>query len=258
MNVTTWNVNSIRARHSTLLGWIDERQPDVLGLQELKCVEEELPWKELRDRGYHVEALGQKTYNGVALLSRRPICDVAKNGHWREDPQARAIVGTVDFAPLGALRILCLYVVNGQEVGCDKYAYKLDWLARLHTWVAALPPCPTVICGDYNIAPADNDVLVPAHWQGKILCSDPERAAWRGLCGLGYTDAFRAMHPTRQQFTWWDYRNNGFETNDGLRIDHHLVSAEVLPRVLDVTVDMGERAKPQASDHAPVTLHLRD
>lgn len=252
MNVTTWNVNSIRARHAHFLTFLDDHQPDVLCLQELKCVESELPWKEVQDRGYQMHALGQKTYNGVAILARYPITDVGKNPHWPEDTQSRVIVGTVN-----GIRVVCIYVVNGQEVGCDKYAYKLEWLARLHAWLSGLPPAPTILCGDYNIAPADNDTYDPAEWAGKILCSPPERAAFTGVLGLGFADAYRVVHPTRQQFTWWDYRMSGFEQNKGLRIDHHLVSSEVQHRTLDVTVHLEGRGKPQASDHAAVTLHLR-
>lgn len=252
MNVTTWNVNSVRARTAHLLSFLNERQPDVVCLQELKCVETELPWQEIRDVGYHMEALGQKAYNGVAIVSRHPITDVEKNPHWPEDTQSRVIVGTVQ-----GIRIVGMYVVNGHEVGSDKYEYKLEWLTRLHAWVASLPPAPTVLCGDYNIAPTDADTYDPAFWAGKILCSPPERAALTGLLSLGFVDAFRLAHPTRQQFTWWDYRMSGFEQNKGLRIDHHLVSPEVQRRVIDVTVDIEGRGKPQASDHAAVTLHLR-
>ena len=251
MNITTWNVNSIRARHAHFLNFLDERRPDVLCLQELKCVDEELPWKEVQDRGYQMEAMGQKTYNGVAIVARHPISEVAKNPHWPDDAHSRVVVGTVQ-----GIRVVNMYVVNGQEVGCDKYAYKLEWLTRLHAWVAGLPPAPTVLCGDYNIAPADADTYDPVEWAGKILCSPPERGAFTGLLALGFTDAYRHIHPARKQFTWWDYRTSGFEQNKGMRIDHHLVTSEVKRRTLDVTVDLDGRGKDKASDHAAVTLHL--
>jgi exodeoxyribonuclease-3 len=222
-------------------------------LQELKCIETELPWKEVEQRGYLMAAIGQKAYNGVAIVSRQPISDVATNPFWPDDPQARAIVGTV-----AGVRIINLYVVNGQEVGSEKYAYKLEWLTKLHTWLAGLPAAPTVICGDYNIAPADLDVHDPAEWVGKILCSEPERSAFNGILSLGYADAFRVVYPTKKQFTWWDYRTSGFERGAGMRIDHHLITPHLQRRLLDVTVDMEGRGNAQASDHAAVTLHLAD
>lgn len=252
MNVTTWNVNSIRARHDRVLEWVDARAPDVLCLQELKCVEEEFPHAEFRRRGYAVAVHGQKTYNGVAILSRHGLEDVAFGLPWPEDPQARGIAATV-----AGVRILDVYVVNGQAVGSDKYAYKMQWLERLHACVAPQVGRDFVLCGDFNIAPADADVHDPAAWAGQILVSEPERAAFRGLLELGLTDAFRARHAERA-FTWWDYRNDGFGQDAGLRIDHHLVSASLLPRVTEVSIDRGARGLPSASDHAPVTLHLRD
>ncbi len=253
MNITTYNVNSVRARQGALLHFLDDRAPDVVCLQELKCVEEELPWKELGARGYHCAALGQKTYNGVAILSRHEITGVERNPHWPDDTQSRSLLGWV-----GGVRVVNLYVVNGQSIGSDKFAYKLEWLRRLHAWVAELAPAPTVICGDFNIAPADLDCHDPTAWKGEILVSDEERAALTGLLALGYSDAFRHLFPARRQFTWWDYRNNGFEQDKGLRIDHHLVSGSLLPRVIDCTVDTEGRARPQASDHAAVTLFLAD
>jgi exodeoxyribonuclease-3 len=253
MNITTWNVNSVRARLERLTTWLDEREPDVVCLQELKCVDEELPRAAIEARGYHVAAYGQKTYNGVAILSRTPIEDVERRFPWVEDEQARGIVGTVR-----GLRIVNLYVVNGQAVGSDKYAYKLDWLGRLRARLAELSLADTLVCGDFNIAPTDADVYDPAAWKDDILCSPPERAALQALLDLGLTDALRAVHPTGPAPTWWDYRGNMFEQQKGLRIDHHLVGSALRARLVDVSVDTDERGRPQASDHAPVTLHLRD
>ncbi len=253
MNITTYNVNSVRARNAALLAFLDDRRPDVVCLQELKCVDEEFPWKDVEARGYHAAVFGQKTYNGVAILSRQPIEGVERNPHWPDDSQSRAILGWT-----GGVRVINLYVVNGQEVGSDKFAYKLDWLRRLREWVGGLDEAPTVICGDYNIAPADLDCYDPKGWMGQILVSDDERAHFKELCDLGYTDAFRHLYPGRKQYSWWDYRGNMFEQDKGLRIDHHLVSRPLLPRVIDCIVDTEARARPQASDHAAVTMFLRD
>lgn len=252
MNITTFNVNSVRARLERVLAWLDDRRPDVVCLQELKCLDAELPRAELEARGYHVASFGQKSWNGVALLSRTPITEVETDLPWAGDPQARGITGVIE-----GIRIVNLYVVNGQDLASDKYTYKLEWLKHLQAWVAPrVAAGPMVVCGDFNIAPADADVYDPAKWGEEVLCSPAERAAFNGLLGLGFTDAFRKLHPKRRQFTWWDYRTSGFEQGKGVRIDHHLVNAALWPRVVDVTVDMAERGQKQASDHAPVTLHL--
>lgn len=253
MNITTWNVNSVRARLDRVLAWMDARNPDVLCLQELKCVDEELPVDRFRERGYHVEAFGQKTYNGVAILSKRPMTDVARALPNPEDPQARGIAATID-----GLRVVCLYVPNGGDLHSDKYTYKLGWLDRLIGTLGAWCGDPLLVCGDFNIAPGDDDVYDPVAWKGQVLCSEPERARFQALLALGLVDTFRHFHKAPGQYTWWDYRGNGFASNRGLRIDHHLLSPALLPRALDVSVDLDERAGAQASDHAPVTLHLRD
>ncbi len=251
MTITTWNVNSVRARLERLLLWLDAHDPDVLCLQELKCVDDEVPHAELSRRGYHVTAYGQKTYNGVLIASKSPMSDIHKAIPWAEDPQARGISAVVD-----GIRIVNLYVVNGQEVGSDKYAYKLDWLARVRDCLAAYSGFPMVVCGDYNIAPDDRDVHDPAYWNGRILCSEPERNAYTALLALGLSDAYRARHAEGGRFSWWDYRGNGFERNLGMRIDHHLVTADILSRTTEVSIDTEERGRTNASDHAPVTLHL--
>jgi exodeoxyribonuclease-3 len=253
MNLTTWNVNSVRARLDRVLAWIDAHEPDVLGLQELKCVDADLPVERFRERGYHVESYGQKTYNGVALLSKRPMEDVRKGIPNPDDPQARGISAVID-----GIRIVNLYVPNGGDLTSDKYPYKLGWLDRLAIELRAFANGPLVVCGDFNIAPADADVYDPKGWEGQVLCSDAERQRFRTLLDLGLTDAWRRFHQEPGVFTWWDYRGDGYSQNKGLRIDHHLVSADVMARATDVSVDHAERGKPQASDHAPVTLHLRD
>jgi exodeoxyribonuclease-3 len=253
MNVVTWNVNSVRARLDRVLSWIDAHEPDVLCLQEIKCVDAELPADRFRERGYHVESYGQKTYNGVAILSRHPIEDVRRAFPNPDDPQARGITGVIQ-----GIRIVNLYVPNGGDLTSEKYPYKLGWLDRLLVELRPLAADPLIVCGDYNIAPADGDVYDPKGWEGQVLCSEPERSRFRALLDLGLTDAWRRFHKEPNVFTWWDYRGNGFAQNQGLRIDHHLVSAHVLAWATDVSVDTEERSRPQASDHAPVTLHLRD
>lgn len=252
MNVTTWNVNSIRARLDRTLEWMDERRPDVLCMQELKCQDGEFPRAAFEERGYHLALYGQKTYNGVALASRLPIEDVVVDLPLAGDPNARGIS-----AIIGGIRILNLYVVNGGELGSDKYVYKLGWLDALLEAVPRLLPGPLVVCGDFNIAPADDDVYDPVALAGETLLSPPERERFQRLLGFGLTDAFRAFH-ARPQFTWWDYRGNGYALNRGMRIDHHLVTPDILRRTIDVTVDTDARARPGATDHAPVTLHLVD
>lgn len=252
MNLTTWNVNSIRARLDRTLEWVDARRPDVLCLQELKCQATEFPREPFEARGYHLAIAGQKTYNGVAILSLRPLDEVEIDLPWPGDPQARGIRAVVD-----GLQVVNLYVVNGGSVGSDKYAYKLEWLDRLVAWLRPRVDRPTVVCGDYNIAPADIDCYDPKGWEGQTLVSAPERERFHALLGLGLHDALRRFHAGTAH-TWWDYRMNAFAQNHGLRIDHHLVTADVLGRALDVSIDTEARALAGATDHAPVTLHLAD
>lgn len=268
MNITTWNVNSLRARLERVVAWIDAYQPDVLCMQELKCQDAEVPLLPFLERGYTVEAHGQKSYNGVAIASRRPMTEVVRGLPDPTDPQARGISAVID-----GVRIVNLYVPNGGDLTSDKYPYKLGWLDKLVAEMgrhARLVPlegrligarridAPFLICGDFNIAPADADVHDPKSWVGQVLCTDAERERFRSLLDLGLTDTWRHFHAEPGVFTWWDYRGNGYALNQGLRIDHHLCSAALLERATDLTVDNEERGKPQASDHAPVTLHLRD
>jgi exodeoxyribonuclease-3 len=268
MQITTWNVNSLRARLDRVLAWIDAYQPDVLCMQELKCQDAEVPVLPFVERGYTIETHGQKTYNGVAIASRLPMTEVRRAIPDADDSQARGIS-----AVIGGVRIVNLYVPNGGSLDSDKYPYKLGWLDKLLVEMASysrVVPAPGkllgdrriaepfLICGDFNIAPADADVYDPKGWKDQVLVSEPERERFRKLLDLGLTDTWRHFSSAPNAYTWWDYRGNGFGLNQGLRIDHHLCSAELLARATDVTVDMEERGKPQASDHAPVTLHLRD
>ncbi len=255
MNVTTWNVNSLRVRLERVLAWVDAHRPDVLCLQEIKCVDADVPHLPFVERGYTLVSHGQKTYNGVAILSRHPMTDVVRGLPDAVDPQARGIAATV-----GGIRVVNLYVPNGGDLTSDKYPYKLGWLDTLATTAETLATTPTVMCGDFNIAPADDDCYDPAGWAGQVLVSAPERARLKRLLDLGYVDALRRVDGRAGRYTWWDYRGDSFAQGKGLRIDHHLVSAPLAPRILDVTIDLEARASgaTQPSDHAPVTLFLRD
>jgi exodeoxyribonuclease-3 len=254
MKIATWNVNSLKVRLPHVLQWLAREQPDVLALQETKLEDPNFPVAELAEAGYQAVYSGQKTYNGVAVLSKLPAEDPVTDIAGLDDPQRRILAVTVD-----GWRIVDLYVPNGSEVGSDKYGYKLDWLSKLRTWLQAeLERHPRlVVLGDFNIAPDDRDVYDPKAWHEKILCSTPEREAFRGLVELGLTDAFRHFEQPEKSFTWWDYRMNGFKRNLGLRIDHILVSPAVRESCLACRVDVEPRGLERPSDHAPVVADFR-
>jgi len=249
VKLATWNVNSLKVRLPHVLAWLAEHAPDALCLQETKSEDTSFPRAEIEAAGFHVCFVGQKTYNGVALVTRTPARDVVTNIPGFEDPQKRVITATVDDT-----RIVCCYVPNGQEVGSDKYAYKLDWLSAFEAWLQAqLAAYPRLaVLGDYNIAPEDRDVHDPAQWAGKILCSDREREAYRRLLALGLADGFRLFDQPEKSFTWWDYRMNGFRRNLGLRIDHILLSAPLAQSCTGCAIDLAPRRLERPSDHTPV------
>ncbi|MCB9780108.1 MAG: exodeoxyribonuclease III [Alphaproteobacteria bacterium] len=257
MRIATWNVNSIRARLDRALDWLDDRQPDVVCLQEIKCLDEQFPRAAFEARGYHVETYGQKTYNGVAILSRTPPTEVFRRIPWEDDEQARGIACRID-----DVLIVDLYVVNGKQVGDPKYTYKLEWLDRLMDWLDAhtSPDDLLCVCGDYNIAPDDIDVHDPVAWHERILCSTPERERFQRLLDWGLVDSFRQFDDRPGQYSWWDMRTRGFERGQGLRIDHLLVTEPLLEAALDCAIDLDERAREhdsiKPSDHAPVVLAL--
>jgi exodeoxyribonuclease-3 len=253
IRIATWNVNSLRVRLPHLLDWLASAQPDVVGLQETKCTDEQFPLAELQAAGYHVAHNGQKTYNGVALLSKQPLEDVSRNIPGFDCEQRRVIAATT-----GGVRVVNAYVVNGQAVGSEKYEYKLRWLAALHGYLAEeLKQHPRLaVTGDYNIAPAPEDTHDPAVWEGGILCSEPERAAFRDLLALGLKDSFRLFEQPAGSFTWWDYRQAAFRRNMGLRIDHVLVTEALAACCRGSHVDTAPRRLERPSDHAPVTLTL--
>ncbi|WP_371324478.1 exodeoxyribonuclease III [Dechloromonas sp. ZY10] len=255
MKIATWNVNSLKVRLPHLLDWLATQQPDALCLQELKLEDAKFPLAEIEAAGYRAAFAGQKTYNGVALLARQEIAEVQINLPNFPDEQKRLIAGTV-----GDVRVISAYMPNGQEVGSDKYAYKLEWLAALGDWLAdELVRYPKLaLCGDYNIAPDDRDVHNPAAWNGKILCSEPERAAFQRFLDLGLSDSFRRFEQPEKTFSWWDYRMLGFQKNLGLRIDHVLLSAPLAARCTAAGIDRAPRKLERPSDHAPAwaTLNL--
>lgn len=249
MKIAAWNVNSLKVRLPHLLDWLASQQPDALCLQETKLEDHNFPRAEIEAAGYQVAFSGQKTYNGVALLARSPIEDVVCGNPHYADEQKRLIAGTVD-----GVRVICAYFPNGQAVGSDKYAYKLAWLADLQTWLKEeLARYPELaLCGDYNIAPEDRDVHDPKKWAGEILCSEPERAAFQGLLDLGLSDSFRRFEQPEKSFSWWDYRMLGFQKNQGLRIDHVLLSQPLAERCTAAGIDRAPRKLERPSDHAPV------
>lgn len=253
MKVAAWNVNSLKVRLPQLLDWLALTQPDVVCLQETKLDDPVFPRAEIEAAGYAVAWSGQKTYNGVALLSRLGLTDVVCGNPHFDDPQKRLISATVQ-----GVRIISAYVPNGQEVGSDKYAYKLAWLEALEHWLAeSLTQHPKLlIAGDFNIAPDDRDVHNPKSWEGKILCSAPERAAFQRLLALGLQDSFRLFEQPEKSFSWWDYRMLGFQKNLGLRIDHLLLSAPLAAGCTASVIDREMRKRERPSDHAPVSAEF--
>jgi exodeoxyribonuclease-3 len=253
LKLATWNVNSLAVRLPQLQDWLARQQPEVLVLQETKLTDDKFPQAEILAAGWHSAWFGQKTYNGVAVLSRDAPTDVQRNIPGFADAQARVIAATV-----GDLRVIGAYFPNGQAPGTDKFAYKMAWLEALQTWVAdELRQHPRlVLMGDYNIAPEDRDVFDPVAWAGQIHCTAEERAHFRGLLDLGLVDAFRLFEQPPRTWSWWDYRNLAFRKNQGLRIDHILVSAALRPQVVGCTVDKLPRKNERPSDHAPVLVEL--
>ena len=251
MQIATWNVNSLKIRLPHVLDWLGRNPVEVLALQETKLTDDKFPVAELEAAGYSACFIGQKTYNGVAILTRQtsPASAVVADIPGFEDDQKRVLSATVD-----GVRVVCVYVPNGQSVGTDKYAYKLRWMAALANWLtgelAAHPRL--VVLGDYNVAPEDRDVHDPRAWEGQVLFSIPERTALKAIADIGLVDAFRLFEQPPKSFSWWDYRMLGFQKGRGLRIDHILVSDAMKAACTACTIDRDERKRPQPSDHAPV------
>ena len=252
MRIVTWNVNSVRARLPRVLEFLERVKPDVVCLQEIKCMEDQFPFEAIGDAGYQCAVYGQKTYNGVAILAKKRIEDVRKG--MDEDPEARVISAQVEDVIL-----IDAYVVNGQEVGAERYHYKLEWLSRLRDHVRANYDMKekVVVLGDFNVTFDDRDVHDPDLWREKILCSTPEREALTRLMDCGLRDGYRKFHEEGGHFTWWDFRTKGFQRGLGLRIDHVLLSPSAFEAATDATIDLQARDGEKPSDHAPVIVTLR-
>jgi exodeoxyribonuclease-3 len=257
MKLATWNVNSLKVRLPHLLSWLHTEPVDIVCLQETKLPDESFPTQELRDAGYRCHFAGQKTYNGVAILLREgsvgPAEAVVSALPGFEDAQKRLIAATID-----GMRVVCGYFPNGQAVGSDKYAYKLQWLEALTGWLRAElgRHDRLALAGDFNIAPEDRDVHDPARWAGQVLCSEPERAAFRALVALGLVDAFRRFEQPERSFTWWDYRDLAFRRKMGLRIDHILLTPALAGICTRCNIEVELRRLERPSDHAPVIATL--
>jgi len=253
MKLATWNVNSLAVRLPQLLAWLAAKPVDAIVLQETKLTDDKFPHAEIEAAGYQVQWFGQKTYNGVALLSRTPATDIVKNIPGFADEQARAIAGTV-----GGVRVVGGYFPNGQAPDSDKFVYKMAWLDALRAWLAAELKTheKLVLLGDFNIAPEDRDVYDPVAWAGQIHCTPEERGHFQQLLGLGLVDAFRLFEQPPKSWSWWDYRNLAFRKNQGLRIDHVLVSEALKPAVAGCAIDKLPRKNERPSDHAPVVVTL--
>ena len=253
MKIATWNVNSLRVRLEHVIAWLEQEEPDVLGLQETKVTDDLFPEAAFEELGYHVAFSGQPAYNGVALVSRQPPVDVVTDLEGIDDPARRVLIAT-----FGDVRVFNLYVPNGQSVGSDKYDYKLAWLDALdaHLRRDLERHRHVVAVGDFNIAPEDRDVHDPVQWEGKILCSPAERAALSRILDAGFSDTFRLFDQEEKSFSWWDYRAAGFRRNLGLRIDLILASPAMSEACSGSSIDVGPRRLTRPSDHTPVVAEF--
>jgi exodeoxyribonuclease-3 len=253
LKLATWNVNSLKVRLPHVLAWLAQHQPDVFCLQETKTEDKDFPAAALEAAGYRALFYGQKTYNGVALLSRAELNERSDGIAGYADEQKRVIAAT-----LGDVRVICAYVPNGQALDSDKYRYKLEWLHAFHVWLRSeLARWPKLaVLGDYNIAPEDRDVHDPKQWEGQVLVSPAERDAFRELLHLGFRDALRMFDPVEPNFTWWDYRAAAFRRNLGLRIDHILLSPALAQACAACYVDVAPRKLERPSDHTPVVAEF--
>jgi exodeoxyribonuclease-3 len=251
VRIATWNVNSLRVRLGHLLDWLADARPDVACLQETKTEDANFPVAELRSAGYESVYCGQKSYNGVAILARSPITEVAHGIPDFVDDPKRCISATVN-----GVRIVCLYAPNGEAPGTEKYAYKLRWYEALARWLKQIEIPNLAVLGDMNVAPEDRDVHDPKRWAGKIHVSEPERAALRQVVDVGFADAFRLFPQPEKSFSWWDYRLNAFQRGWGLRIDLALLAPALAKRCTGCTIDLAPRKRERPSDHAPVIVDI--
>ncbi len=253
LKLATWNVNSLPVRLEHVLNWLEETQVDVLAIQETKVINEKFPLSVFNDNGFYVAFAGQKTYNGVAIISRHPLTDIITDIPDFADEQRRILIATV-----AGIRLINLYVPNGSSLVSDKYTYKLNWLACVsaHIKQELTQHEHLAVVGDFNIAPEDRDVHDPVAWVGSVLVSPPERAAYFDILNLGLHDSFRMFDQAEQSFTWWDYRAASFRRNLGLRIDHILLSNALSQRCLSSTIDVGPRRLERPSDHTPLWVAI--
>jgi len=253
MKIASWNVNSLRVRLPQVLEWLDETKVDVLALQETKTQDPEFPQEDIEAAGYQVVFSGQKTYNGVAILAKNKPQDLITDIKDLDDPQRRILIATV-----GEIRIINLYVVNGSEVGSEKFVYKLNWIDKVtaHIKKEIKAHKKVIVLGDFNIAPDDRDVHDPDMWKDKILCSDKERQAYEKMLSLGLTDTFRQFEQEEKLFSWWDYRGGGFRRNHGLRIDLILASKTLNEVCKSSIIDKTPRSWERPSDHTPVVAEF--
>ena len=253
MKLATWNVNSLKVRLPHVLEWLGANGPDVLCLQETKLTDENFPLDALKSAGYEAVFSGQKTYNGVAILSKLPMEGVETGIPGYSDEQKRVISATIS-----GVKVICVYVPNGEALDSAKFPYKLGWLEALTAWLESelANDRAIVVLGDYNIAPEDRDVHDPAAWEGSVLVSPQEREAFRRILDLGFVDSFRLFEQEEKSFTWWDYRMNAFRRNMGLRIDHVLLSRNLAEKCSGCRVDKLPRKAERPSDHAPVIAEM--
>lgn len=253
MKLATWNINSLTVRLPQVLDWLAKNPVDVLGLQEIKMTDDKFPVDAFLAAGYNAQWFGQKTYNGVALLTRTPATDVVKNIPGFDDEMARVITATVD-----TIRVVCAYFPNGQEPGSDKFEYKMNWLKGLRDWIKLelIATPKLVLMGDYNITFDDDDVWDPEGMRDQIHCTEEERYHLRALIALGLHDSLRLFAQPAKSYSWWDYRNFAFRRNHGMRIDHILVSNALKPHVVACSIDKIPRNNERPSDHTPVVVTL--
>lgn len=253
LKIASWNVNSLKVRLDQVLEWLEATQMDVLALQETKVIDEEFPKEAFEQRGYHLVYSGQKTYNGVAVISKSPITEVLTDIKELVDPQRRILAVTV-----AGIRVVNLYVPNGATVDSDKYSYKLNWMEKVGAFLQeqhSLYP-KMVVLGDFNIAPEDQDVYDPKAWEGQVLVSPLERQAFARFLDAGFCDSFRLFKQEEKSYSWWDYRAAAFRRNMGLRIDHVLLSKALQSSCLKSVIDKEPRKSERPSDHAPVWVEL--
>ena len=257
VQIATWNINSVRSRLQHLLHYLREASPDVLCLQEIKCTDEQFPRAEVEAEGYNVATHGQKGFNGVAILSKRPMETTPGLAGSDDDVQSRYIEAVIatDTIPV---RVCCLYLPNGNPPETEKYTYKLAWMDRLHARARALLALeePLVMAGDYNVIPTPRDVYDPQAWIGDALYKPETRAKFRALLNLGLTDALRATSDAAGVYTFWDYQAGAWQRNKGIRIDHLLLSPQAADRLAGVTIDKARRGEEKPSDHVPVAVDL--